>query len=634
MSGIVALFERTGGRVGRGELRAMLDRMAHRGPDGRGSWIDGPACLGHQSLAATPQAVDDDQPRSTDGTVLTADLRLDNRPALVDRLPVRGPEVPDSDLLLAAYERWGSGCVDELVGAFAFAVWDANREALFCARDHFGVKPLYYSLTDEYVAVASEPKSLLALSRVDGSVDDGKIGEFLTGVHGDTERTVYEGIRRLPPAHAMVVESDGDRKWRYWDLDPTRTVELETDAAYERRFRDLFEQAVRSRLRTNGTVGTSLSGGLDSSSVTVVAREQLPASEPLHTFSNVFDEAPSSDEREFIETVTDRDGIEPHYVFLDDVGTLVDDPAVQRHLDVPPHNTMHFGAWELAARAESEDVGVLLEGALGDSAVDYGLGLLAEWFRTGRWLRLARELRAMGEVAGAPARHLFVRHAVSPLVPDRFDRLRRRLRGQPILEAERNPALAQAFVERTDLRRRVRELTADGPAYRESGRRRQYRSIKSGLLTATFETNDLIAAAHGFEPRHPFADKRLVEFSLAIPPSQKLMDGWTRSILRRALADSLPEKIRRRPWKTQMNEAFTNALLTDRGRIGRLLDDPGPLAEYFDIDRLRTMYESLGDGATTRDRRTLWRALSLYEWFEAGGPERPTTSENKNRASS
>jgi len=512
VSGIAVLFDREQDGVGRKDVEAMLDRIDHRGPDGRGAWHDGRVSLGHQHLASTPEGAFDDQPVCDGDLVVTADARLDNRPELLDELSVgdEPAKTPDSQLLLEAYRKWGDACVEQFAGSFAFAVWDLSRERLFCARDHFGVKPLYYYHGDDVFAIASEKKAVLALPTVSGEVDETKIGDFLIALYEDKERTFFESLRRLPPAHALVVDTDGANRWQYWDLDPTRTVTLGSDAAYERRFRDLFEQAVRCRLRTSGRFGAALSGGMDSSSITVVARDLMPAGETLHTFSNVYDGAPSSDEREFIETVIDRDGIESHYVFPEDVGALGDVEWFQSHFDQPPHNTMHFAVCERTKRAAETDVDVVLGGALGDSAVGYGLGLLPELLWTGRWRHLYGELQAMGDVADAPAKHLFVRHVLSEVVPEPVLRWRRRLNGEPTSLAAENPTLDRSFVDRIGLKRRYESLRPQGAMVTPRARRRQRRSLLTGRNATNYEALDLIHAAWGVEPRYPFTDCRLV----------------------------------------------------------------------------------------------------------------------------
>jgi len=608
----------------------MLDRIDHRGPDGRGLWLEDCIGLGHQQLQSTPEGEYDDQPYREGDLVVTADVRLDNRAELFDLLSIAEPpdRVPDSRLLLAAFREWGEQCVDHLIGAYAFVVWDGSTTSVFCARDHFGVKPLYYCLSESVFAVASEMKALLALPTVSKLPDDVKIGDFLVGNFQDKSRTYYADIRRLPPAHATVVKPDWTESWQYWDLDPTRTVTLDSDAAYERRFRDLFEQAVQCRLRTNGTVGTALSGGLDSSSITVVAGDLLPPETQLHAFSNVYDDAPASDEREFIEAVADRPGITSHYVPMDDVGSFEYQDRMMEYYDLPPHDSMHHAVWERIRRADREGVDVLLEGVLGDSATGYGLGLLAEQLRTGRWRQLVRELRAMSTVGGARVHRLFLQNAVDPLVPRPLKRTYKRLRGQPVLTERKNPTLDQRFVDRVALGDRLRERETNWALLRETGRRRQYRSLTFGTITASLETADLVNAAYGIEPRYPFTDKRLVEFSLAMPTSQQLSDGWTRSIIRRALADRLPEAIRTRPWKTDMSQGFWNSLSKETDRLERLIDEPGRLDGYLDLTALEAAYDRFSDEPNTRDARALWRALSLAVWFDTHGIDTDPTTDS------
>lgn len=622
MSGITALFSRGRGSVTRDDSEAMLDSIDHRGPDGRGAWVDDDVALGHQQLQSTPQGAFDDQPARDGALVVTADARLDNREALLDECSIsRDPErVPDSQLLLAAYRRWGRQCPDRLDGSFAFVVWDGERERLFCARDHFGVKPFYYHPGDDTFAVASEKKALLELPSVPGEVDETKIGDFLVAMYEDRERTYFESVRRLPPAHAMTVGREETNTWQYWDLDPTRTVTLASDAAYERQFRDLFEQAVESRLRTDGKVGCALSGGMDSSSITVVARDLLPAEQPLYTFSNVYDDAPSSDEREFIEAVVDRDGIESEYVFPEDVGTLGDEEWLRTYFDQPPHNTMHFAVCSRTKRASETGVGVVLGGAMGDSAIGYGLGLLPELFWTGRWRHLYGELKAMGEVTDAPVRHLFGRHVLSEVLPGQVVRWMPRLSvdGSPSV-ADENPMLDGSFVERIGLESRYETMSPSATPFTPRARRLQRRSVLTGRNTTNFEALDLVHAALGVEPRYPFTDTRLVEFSLAMPPTQQFKNGWTRSIARRALGDLLPEKVQWRPWKTPTNEAFWNALSRDEGRLEGLAESPGPLAEYVTADGLAASRDRFDEERNSRDGRALWRALSLSVWLDDYG---------------
>jgi len=621
MSGLVALLDRDGGAVDPGVFRAALEAIDHRGPDGRGAWRDEPVALGHQQLQSTPESRVDDQPYREGDLVVTADARLDNRDELFRALELSVDEpVPDSHLLLESYRKWGERCVDHLVGAFAFAVWDDTEKTLFCARDHMGVKPLYYHQSDSQFSVASEMRSLLRHPSVSHGLNDVRVGDFFVGRFGEKSNTIYNDLARLPPAHAVSVTTDTVEMWQYWDLDPTRTVVLDSDAKYERRFRELFQQAVECRLRTAGSVGTTLSGGMDSSSVTVVARDILPDSEPLHTFSLVFNDAPSSDEREYIKTLTERSGIAAQYIALDDIGVLVDRDVVFDDIDEPPFNTMHYGLWELAKRAADTDTCIILDGAFGDAATGYGISLLQQLLRTGQWLRLWSELNQLSDGMTASVPGLFVNHAAKPLIPDPLLRMYRSLRGAPVLERQMNPTLSNDFIERIGLRSRYKRLYEDRALFGRHPRRMQYDSIMSANLTMVLEATDKKFARHGIEMRHPFTDKRLLEFSLAIPTAQQLAGGWTRSIIRRALSDLLPDKIRYRVWKTTVTEGFYNALAHDDDALQACLAAPGDLTKYVDIDELRRAHYRFQreESPDPREARALWRALSFRTWLDQG----------------
>lgn len=616
MSGIVCLFDRAGNGVDQAEVEAMLETIDHRGPDGKEIWCDDRIGLGHQQLQTTPESRFDHQPYRDGDTVITADARIDNREELLETLSFREEptRIPDSQFILKAYQRWGDECVDHLVGAFVFVIWDDDEQRVFCGRDFFGVKPLYYYRDDEFFAVASEPKALLALPFVPADINQTKIGDFLIKNFEDKESTFFESILRLPPAHALTVDATAADMWQFWELDPTRTIELESDAAYERRFRELFEQAVECRLRATGPVGTTLSGGIDSSSITVMAREVMSPDESLHTFSNVYDESPTSNEREYIETVTSRNGIEPHYIISDGLGVLHEKEEVLSYFDQPLINNMHFSRWERAKQAQEAGVRVMLGGAIGDQAIGYGLGLLPQLFLRGRWVHLRREIRAMSDVLDTSEWYMFRRHVLRHVVPDPVLRVRSRLKGEPVLLDKGNPILNPEFVETLGLRERYREFQTDlGVVW--SDRRDNYKALQGGRKPALFESSDQTMSVFGVEPRYPFTDKRLVEFTLAIPPTQQFSEGWTRSIARRALGDLLPEKIQWRTWKTPMDEAFKKALGEEADMFEALFADPGPLTTYFDMSALNDSYERFSSQQQNRDARRLWEALSLWAWL-------------------
>ncbi len=238
MSAIVGIYRLDGGGAEASVLEGMLETMAHRGWDASGAWLDGPVGLGHRMLWTTPESREEKLPAvsAARDLVVTADARIDNRDELLRGLDL-SDETPrtitDSELILASYRRWGEGCVEHLLGDFAFAIWDLRRERLFCARDHIGLKPFYYHYRSEGIFVfGSEVKALLAVPAVPRRVNGGRVAGFLVGLYEDPTATFHDEILRLAPAHCMTVSREGISLRRYWELDPSRELRLGSDAEY------------------------------------------------------------------------------------------------------------------------------------------------------------------------------------------------------------------------------------------------------------------------------------------------------------------------------------------------------------------------------------------------------------------
>lgn len=256
----------------------MAACLAHRGTDGMGLWCEGPVGLGHRMRWTTPESLHETLPfsRPSEKRAITADARLDNRDELSASLNVSDRAVSDSTLILLAYDRWGDACPERLLGDFAFVIWDGRREALLCARDPMGVKPLYYHhQPNRLFAFASEIKALLCLAEIPRRLNEQRVADYLVPILEDMEATFFRDIVRLPPGHRLLLDSRGLALQRYWSLDPAREVRLDSDEAYAEAFRTLFTDAVRARLRSAYPVGSLLSGGLDSSSITCAARSLI-----------------------------------------------------------------------------------------------------------------------------------------------------------------------------------------------------------------------------------------------------------------------------------------------------------------------------------------------------------------------
>ena len=682
MSGIAGVLYRDGQRAETATLRQMADRLAHRGPDARDAWADGPVGLAHAMLRTTPESLAESLPLVAGPFAITADARIDNRDVLVPQLQAdlaalgldRGG-APDSGVVLAAYARWGADCVDHLLGAFAFAIWDGREQRLVCARDHFGIRPLYtVDLPGRLFAFASEPKSLFELADVDPVLDERRVAESLAARLYEPVETAFRDVVRLPAAHVLTADRAGTARRRYWELQPSSAP---APASYAERFAELFDQAVRCRVRSAFPVGAELSGGLDSSAVTVVAARLLAETGglPLHTVSLAYSD-PASDERPFGQAVLDRlgDAAVDHYVEPERERIVDLYTEVYQTLDDFRVRGNGYGNYLTAREIGRHGVRVLLTGQDGDTAVGHGWERFAELALAGDWAGVDREAAQVfahcradqdrsrsqfsftqpSQIASAHIRPLLQWWAEeAALIP--FARASRGLHrqfGAPALgparhywrqmvlpgpvrrRLARNAALATAaqqvppvaapdLVRRTGLQQRLADqilATAAEGRGRFTTAEAQLRSFRSVALEGNLNKLDLYPAASGVEARHPFMDVRLVEYCVSLPSSQKLRDGWTRAVLRDAVGHELPELVLSRMNKMDHGSQQDDFIFRSQPeRVDQLLVDPGPAAGYLDLDAARALWRrGAADPDTLDEWEVAWisAAVTLILWFK------------------
>jgi asparagine synthase (glutamine-hydrolysing) len=591
-------------------------------------------------LWTTPESLHEKQPlfNQSGDVVITADARIDNRKELITALDVNGEapgSITDSQLILAAYEKWGEISAEKLMGDFAFVIWDARKQVLFCARDPLGVKPFYYHQSNRMFVFASEIKALITAPNVPARMNELRIAYHLEPnfLSQDKEITFYQDIFRLPPAHRMIVTAKGTRRHSYWSLEPQRELHLKSDDQYSDAFREIFIEAVRCRVRSAFPVGSTLSGGLDSSSIACTARRLLSSDGNgcVHTFSAIFPELPERDlrqidERPFVDAVVSQGGgLSPHYIHADRLGPLGDIARVLWHQDeavFAPNLYMHWGLYKEAQR---QGVRVMLDGIDGDTTVSHGLEYLAELARVGRWISMVKEATALSKKSNSsfPPWKIIWRYGLHPLVPQNYMRIWWQLRGRSQLTEFLNPVINPGFAKRVGLAERAQVLldVLSAPTY--SARAEHWQGLNSGLLPYVLEMADRAASAFSLDPRYPFCDRRLVEFCLAVPANQKLHQGWTRVIMRRAMIDILPNEVRWRIGKANLSPNFQLRLLNGHRELleNIILKDPGLIEEYVDVAALQTVYSRYVSQQTAKDALVVYGAVMLALWlsqFSAG----------------
>ena len=635
MSAIVGLFYRNGRPVDRQVLERMVDSIAHRGPDKAGTWNEANVGLGHRMLWTTPESLHEELPLvdKTGSLAITADARIDNREELIAGLGLGDrpyEEISDSELILGAYEKWGEDCPKKLLGDFAFAVWDRRKQLLFCARDHIGVKPFYYYLSDAVFAFASEIEALLCVPEVPRRLNEVRVADLLVHDIGDKTATFYEEIFRLAPALGMTVRRHKTSTEPYWALDPTREMRLRSDEEYAEAFYEVFAEAVRCRLRSAFPVGSELSGGLDSSSVACVARELLAkegGARQLHTLSAVYKEAPQSDESEFIDQVLAKGGFEPHKVQVELLSPLeaprrvlwdADEPSIVGGLSMP---------WGLATEASQQGVRVLLNGYDGDTVVSHGTGWLAELAYTGRWLTLAMEFEALRKFGTWSRRRVLRNYVLKPLAPESVLRAWWVLHGRNPWSRTGNRYLgpiSENFARRVSLHDRA-PTPMDQPRGVSRSvrltRRWHHQALLHGGNQYAVEVHAKIGARLSIENRYPFYDRRLMELCLALPPEQKMRRGWTRFVLRRALAGVLPDELRWRRSKGTLTPGLAWSLFMFDRKIVQdtIFGNPEVIERYADLDRLRVAYAYSAVRPTAGNLLIIIRTVALARWLRRAG---------------
>jgi asparagine synthase (glutamine-hydrolysing) len=625
MSGIVGIYYLDGRPVDRADIQRMVDILAHRGPDGAGIWCEGPVGLGHLMLHDTPESLHETLPlvREDGDLVITSDARIDNRDELISLLRIERPseEVCDSEMILTAYEKWGERCCERLLGDFAFAIWDMKNQKLFCARDHMGVKPFYYYRSGRLFAFATEIRALLCLSGVPRKLNEVRVAYYLARNKEDQAISFYQDIVRLPPAQVLIVDRERGSKRTYWNLDPWREIKLDSDDKYAEAFRAVFTEAVHCRLRSAFRVGSYLSGGVDSSSVTCVARNLLAETlrKRLHTFSAVFDDVSETDESLLINIVLAKGGFEHHFIRGDQHGVLED---LNKYIEI--YDEPNFGPnvpWiqDIHESAKSSDVRVMLSGSGGDFVVSYGEDMLLELALKFRWMALARQVAEFSRNTEMPARSILRSNIIRPLIPElvldawRAVRINMRLPPDHLV----NPALAK----RIGLSERFRHVLRKPPIPLRTGRALHLSDLMLGVHSFSLQFEEMGPAANGIVIRHPFYDRRLVEFCLALPASQKMRNGLNRFIIRNALKETVPAEVIWNRVKAPFGPHFMYVLdQFERERLEALMTkDTSVIEEYVDVQALHKAYQRYVKLGSEIDGDDVWRVALLAGWLSHNG---------------
>ena len=449
------------------------------------------------------------------------------------------------------------------------------------------------------------------------------VADHLIGDAEDSVSTFLQEIFRLPNSHAMTVNHKNVAVRRYWALDPSRELRLRSDGEYAEAFREIFTQAVGCRVRSAFSVGADLSGGLDSSSVVCVARDLFAkeGKKRLSVFSSVPEHVAESDETDFLDAVLDQGGLDAYRLWDERMSPLSNLDSILQHVDEPPFLVGAPFNWGMRGAAHDRGVRIVLTGMDGDVVVDETTNRLLELARGGRWITLAKEIESFSNVLGRSRWSLLRQLVIRPYVPDPVLHAWRTLRGaqQPVTPADL--VLRPEFVRESGVWERANSEPARPSGKLRFSRLHHWRYLNSGLWPRSLELHNGISAAFSVEDSHPFLDRRLMEFCLAIPPEQRLTGGYGRVVMRRALAGLLPEKVRWRYSKGNYSHTFTYGLLAQDRRLleEAILTNSHLVEKYVDTNELRRTYHRFLIRAAPEDASFLVRVAYLVSWLRKEG---------------
>jgi asparagine synthase (glutamine-hydrolysing) len=613
MSGIIGIINLDGSHVDRDLLRRMTDFMTFRGPDAQEIWFEGNVGFGHTMLRTTWEAETEKQPLTLDGKVwLTADARIDGRTELIAELEAKlrrririnesgngsGPErLPnDAELILLAYEAWGDDCVEHLIGDFAFAIWDARAHRLFCARDHFGVKPFFYAKLDKVLIFSNTLNCARLHPAVSDRINEHFIGDFLLfDMCYNASITVFADVQRLRPGHTLICDKRGVQMRRYWVLPDDGKIRYRRSTDYVEHFNELMHKATGDRLRTK-QAGVFMSGGIDSPTVATFAHEILSKGDPfeLRAYTVVYDRLFKDQERHYSQLVADQLEIPIHFLVVDDYDLYDGAPDFRPGSPEPSHDplakiSLDQMRW-LAQYSRVVLTGYGLDPALAKSYT-YGPDLIKR-------LRLA-------ELTRSAAWFLFVRRQFPALG------FRGWLKnfGRPVTARYPNYPrwLNDSFVRRINLRERWEEIN-NQPIRTDIERPQAYESLTSPFWPFRFEDFDPASTHVSCEVRHPFFDVRLMTYLLAVPAVPCCIE---KELIRRAMRGRLPEAVRTRPKAVLGSDPIA---LRQRSHKLRWIDD-FPIATELSQFVDKSLLPPLAEEVDSNEVWTNTRVFSLSLWF-------------------
>ena len=612
------------------DIQEMLSAIAYRGPDGQGIWTNGSVGIGHCILRTTPESIYETQPfiNTRNDLVITADARIDNRDELISLLDFDNRQpllLSDSELILAAYEKWGEHCAEKLLGDFSFAIWDKGKQQLYCAVDHLRRRPFIYYNSGESFVFSSQMSGLLPGKLVPNELNELRIGSlfFEELAEIDKTTTLFREIYFLPAASWLLTDKDSFNIRQYWNTDDITVIQRNSDSDYQEEFLAILAEAVRCRLRSDNDSAVALSGGIDSSAVAALSNKFLQTADSKQiSISGLSANEDTSPESALVRKAVSSLSARSVLISPDIVNTMFPELVTRMKRFDSPQMYQNIFLICLYQTAGKHRLKVLLDGAESDSLLGLGGHYISHLFKDLKIKTAVREavLRARNTLHYPNAHYELLVNSMRAAWFPNFTRpytyaIRNRLNYKKMLkESMINPSYANRIDVLENLSRAY-ELTGYGitGSINEMRIRAFNRPYTSLMPIAT----DMMSAAFSVELRHPYLDKRFVEFSLGLPWEQKNREGWEKYILRSATEHLVPDEIRWRKGRDHVGgeyqEAFIRKIYPELEAI--INNEKNAVFEYYDCRAMQELCNRYRTNARDYDSLHLLNLYGLHYWL-------------------
>ncbi len=548
MSVILGKFNYKGEPLNPETIPCLMEHINSWEADDTGIWQNKIAGFGNRVIYNTPESIGKQQPYidNNSGDVITADVRLDNREELYKKLSIslgQQTSITDTLLLLKAYQKWGKDCPQHLMGAFAFAIWDKQQQQLFCARDHIGCKPFFYSFNSNYFAFSSEVKALTAIPDFSWNISKIYLENLFTHIYAD-RATLYEDINILIPGHFVIVNYQGMQINKYWQFDPDKKIKCSSDKEYVEQFKSLLNNAINCRMRSAYPIGCQLSGGLDSSGIAAlgwkIAKKQ---NKKFITYSN---EMPSDkrknqfyfrDESDRINELISYAGITHYRKITKPKKKFTEEIDYALNLQSAPPSVMFYYSDRIGSYAQEDGIRTVLSGFVGDEGVTTRCpGYLYYYLQQGQWDSLWRELNSLSGNVLKSSASIALKYLKFKGIPSnltgRFAEKKwtKKTILHPVFQDKWNKVMMGKMKQKHHLNIFSNQLLIQ--------------KITNHHVENRIQSETLASNPYKIESRYPLADIRLLEFFMATPLTQKIYHGKNRLLFRRALEGGIPDTIR------------------------------------------------------------------------------------------